>query len=147
MPRDAPDFSAAPSALGYLHQVRYALVLLLQARAPDTVISIEKIDDVAFEDATSVFTDLIHRSQWAFKFGLRGGSSIGSIPTDLRTPSNAAQNLVSRSCNRYRQPDKKPTSAWVMLRAICCIHPESAEVVIPAMHTFRDATRMKVSTK
>ncbi len=50
MPSNPPDFSAAPSALGYLHQVRYALVLLLQARAPDTVISIEKIDDVAFED-------------------------------------------------------------------------------------------------
>jgi hypothetical protein len=43
------DFSAAPSALGYLFQVRYALVLLLRADEPETLISIEKLDDVAFE--------------------------------------------------------------------------------------------------
>ena len=44
------DFSAAPSALGYLFQIRYALVLLLRADEPENVISIEKLDDVAFEE-------------------------------------------------------------------------------------------------
>lgn len=46
---DSPNFSAAPSALGYLFQIRYALVLLLQAEDPASIISIEKLDDIAFE--------------------------------------------------------------------------------------------------
>jgi hypothetical protein len=44
------DSSAAPSALGYLFQIRYALVLLLRADEPENLISIEKLDDVAFEE-------------------------------------------------------------------------------------------------
>lgn len=44
------NFSAAPSALGYLFQIRYALVLLLRSEKPDSAISIEKFDDVAFEE-------------------------------------------------------------------------------------------------
>lgn len=51
MPPSGSDFSAAPSALGYLYQVRYALVLLLEAKEADSVISLEKLDDVAFEEA------------------------------------------------------------------------------------------------
>ena len=43
------DFMAGPSALGYLHQVRYALALLIQAPSAESAISIEKFDDVAFE--------------------------------------------------------------------------------------------------
>src|SRR5262245_53725400 len=31
------DFSAAPSALGYLFQIRYALVLLLRADEPENI--------------------------------------------------------------------------------------------------------------
>jgi hypothetical protein len=41
-------FTAAPSALGYLYQARLALLMLLD-REPGTVVSIESIDDVAFE--------------------------------------------------------------------------------------------------
>ncbi len=44
------SFSAAPSALGYLFQIRYALVLLLESKEPESMISIEKFDDVAFEE-------------------------------------------------------------------------------------------------
>jgi hypothetical protein len=44
----ASSFSAAPSALGYLFQVRLALLLLLDAD-PDGEMSIELVDDVAFE--------------------------------------------------------------------------------------------------
>src|SRR5258708_22181963 len=44
------DFTAAPSALGYLHQVRYALVVLLRAPNPESIISIEKLDDIASEE-------------------------------------------------------------------------------------------------
>jgi hypothetical protein len=42
------EFSAVPSALGYLYQVRYALLLLIDAEA-DAEITLEKLDDVAFE--------------------------------------------------------------------------------------------------
>jgi len=41
---------------------------------------------------------------------------------------------------------RNPTSARVTFRAICSIQWESGEAVIPAMYTFLDATRMKVST-
>jgi hypothetical protein len=44
------DFSAAPSAMGYLFQMRSALVLLLRAKEPESVISIEKLDEVAFDE-------------------------------------------------------------------------------------------------
>jgi hypothetical protein len=44
------DFSAAPSTVGYLFQIRYALVLLLRADKPVSFISIEKLDDVAFDE-------------------------------------------------------------------------------------------------
>jgi hypothetical protein len=36
--------------MGYLFQIRYALVLLLRADNPESVISIEKLDDVAFDE-------------------------------------------------------------------------------------------------
>ena len=41
---------------------------------------------------------------------------------------------------------RNPTSARVTFRAICSIQWESGEAVVPAMYTFLDATRMKVST-
>ena len=48
-PRTGADFTAAASALGYFYQVRYALVVLLQPQNPESTISIEKFDDIAFE--------------------------------------------------------------------------------------------------
>jgi hypothetical protein len=45
------SFSAAASALGYLYQVRYGLVLLLEAKNPASALSLEKLDDVAFEES------------------------------------------------------------------------------------------------
>jgi len=46
-------FTAAPAALGYLYQCRYALYLLLERSRTDTdaQISVEKFDDIAFEKA------------------------------------------------------------------------------------------------
>ncbi|TYQ30860.1 ABC-three component system protein [Pseudanabaena sp. UWO310] len=48
----ANKFSANAPTLGYLYQIRYALFVLLQriANEPDAKISIEILDDVAFED-------------------------------------------------------------------------------------------------
>jgi hypothetical protein len=42
---------------------------------------------------------------------LAHGNLTASILTDARTPSHAAQNFASRSCSKYRHPDKKPVSA------------------------------------
>ncbi|WP_369252946.1 ABC-three component system protein [Geodermatophilus amargosae] len=49
------QFSAAGPALGYLAQVDYALVLLLQRMDTnvDLAVSIETLEDIVFEDATS----------------------------------------------------------------------------------------------
>jgi hypothetical protein len=43
------DFTASSSAIGYLYQVRLALVFLLRQDNPETILSIEKFDDIAFE--------------------------------------------------------------------------------------------------
>lgn len=47
-----PNFDASASALGYLYQVRYALFVLLQGvkENPDCGISLERLDDVTFDD-------------------------------------------------------------------------------------------------
>ena len=45
------SFSAAASALGYLYQVRYGLVLLLEAKNPASALSLDKLDDVAFDES------------------------------------------------------------------------------------------------
>jgi hypothetical protein len=46
------QFSASASALGYLYQVRYSLYLLLRGvrEDPNCAISVERLDDVAFEE-------------------------------------------------------------------------------------------------
>ena len=45
----ANSFSAAPQALGYLYQVRYALYAILKSKE-EAKLSIESLDDVAFEE-------------------------------------------------------------------------------------------------
>ena len=52
---DLTDFTASSSALGYLFQVRLALVLLLRQDNPETILSIEKFDDIAFETSGHAF--------------------------------------------------------------------------------------------
>lgn len=59
----ANQFDATPSVLGYIYQIRYALLLALrkihEVDDPDNcIISIESLDDISFEDADSV-SDLI----------------------------------------------------------------------------------------
>ena len=44
-----PNHQAPGQMLGYLYQVRYALVLLLANDDENQQISIEKFDDVAFQ--------------------------------------------------------------------------------------------------
>jgi hypothetical protein len=47
--RELSDFNASSSITGYLFQVRYALLLLLEQDNPEALVSIEKFDDIAFE--------------------------------------------------------------------------------------------------
>jgi hypothetical protein len=54
MSGSSSPFDASPSALGYLYQCRYALLLALQKDDdPNLCLSIEKLDDVAFHESPS----------------------------------------------------------------------------------------------
>jgi hypothetical protein len=117
------SFSAAASALGYLYQVRYGLVLLLEAKNPASALSLERIDDVAFEesgDPTQVlqFKHRLNRAAtltdssvdlwktlrvWATKIAdgeLDSTSTILSFVTTAVAPENSAAALLRRDSNR-----------------------------------------------
>ncbi|OLN21609.1 hypothetical protein BTO30_14095 [Domibacillus antri] len=70
------EFSANAQALGYLYQVRYALLMLLKSN-PDSLISIERFDDVAFEKDGSPI-ELIQT-----KHHLSNESSLSNSSSDL----------------------------------------------------------------
>lgn len=73
------DFSAAPHALGYLYQCRYALLLMLDRGRNDLdcQLSIEKFDDVAFEKSGSP-TELIQ-----LKHHLKASGNLTDSSPDL----------------------------------------------------------------
>ena len=48
MARKKSKYDATPSLLGFLYQTRFALLLGLRRNDPNAIVSIEKIDDVAF---------------------------------------------------------------------------------------------------
>jgi hypothetical protein len=52
------DFSANASFLGYFYQSRYALLILLSAETDDPAISLEKYDDITFQDKGSVLASI-----------------------------------------------------------------------------------------
>ncbi|NOU70926.1 hypothetical protein GC098_05695, partial [Paenibacillus sp. LMG 31458] len=69
------QFSAGGSAIGYLYQSRYALYLLLQRI--DSSISIERLDDVAFEDGFTPYELL------QLKHHLNSNASLTNACVDL----------------------------------------------------------------
>ncbi len=73
------QFSANASALGYFYQARYALLLLMEAGKtdPDAEMSIERFDDVAFEEAENP-TELIQT-----KHHFNSSASLSDASTDL----------------------------------------------------------------
>src|SRR3979490_2184149 len=74
------------------------------------------------------------RSAKAFKFGLLGGSANGWMPLDRSTSRNAAQNLVSRSCRRYRWPRRTPElSSVATYYVLFFIHLESRRVSLAGL--------------
>src|ERR1035441_3932204 len=59
-------------------------------------------------DRHSCFTDLTQRSAQAFKFGLLvGRGMVFTLPASISC-RNDRQNLVSRSCSRYRLLARNP---------------------------------------
>lgn len=67
-----PNFSANASVLGYFYQVRYALLLLLKAE-PGQELSVERFDDIAFEENDSP-VELIQTKHHAKKGSLSNRS-------------------------------------------------------------------------
>lgn len=72
-------FSAGPHALGYYHQVRYALYALLRHRREDATVSIEGLDDVAVEAAGRLDLDQL-------KHHVRAKASLTDTSADLWKP-------------------------------------------------------------
>ena len=108
-------FSAAPSMLGYLYQVRVALLWAIrQSRAGDFAVSVEALDDVSF----SVDGDPVAVLQT--KHSIHATAGLGDLSSDLwktlriwmvgrssgEVPVTAAKFLISTSTNvaRSTQP-------------------------------------------
>lgn len=76
-----PSFSAVDAALGYLYQVRCALLWTLKRQrteSPDFQVSIETLDDVTFEHVGGEPTDLLQT-----KHHRRGVASLNDASPDL----------------------------------------------------------------
>jgi hypothetical protein len=71
------EFSANASFLGYFYQSRYALYLLLSAKTDDPAISLEKFDDIIFQDKGSVLESI------QTKHHLNSIKSLSNASTDL----------------------------------------------------------------
>lgn len=78
--KDAPNFSAVDATLGYLYQLRLALLLTLRRlkKEPEFFISIETLDDVTFEATGGEPADLLQT-----KHHRRGAGSLSDASTDL----------------------------------------------------------------
>ena len=81
MPSKSSSFDASASALGYLYQCRFALLLGLQrASDPSHSISIEKLDDVSFSNvAASGIEDPVKLFQLKHHIKEGGGTSNSSL--------------------------------------------------------------------
>ncbi len=75
-------FDASSSALGYLYQCRYALLLALQkGDDPNLCLSIEKLDDVAFHESPT--TPTVARECLQFKHKISRAGGLGDSSTDI----------------------------------------------------------------
>src|SRR5262249_16351911 len=77
------------------------------------------------------------RSAYAFRFGDRGGSLMGSMPQLAMMLRSSFVYSGSRSWIRYFLPQRNPSTASVRFRAICAIHSPSAELDMPPISTRR----------
>lgn len=73
---------ASPSALGYLYQCRYALLMALQkGDDPNLCVSIEKLDDVAFHESPT--TPAIAKECLQFKHKINRAGGLGDSSPDI----------------------------------------------------------------
>jgi hypothetical protein len=92
MAGSSSPFDASPSALGYLHQCRCALLLALQRDdIPDFGLSIEKLDDVAIHAPSSVTAAVVELRQHKLHLSRQGnlGDKSPDIWKTLRVWSEA----------------------------------------------------------
>lgn len=88
-------FDASQPAIGYLYQLRQALILAIQKEAePNLKINIEKLDDVSFHDCSSAGASAIELFQMKHHVERKGGTSNSSsdVWKTLRVWANAAHN-------------------------------------------------------
>lgn len=82
MSGSSSPFDASPSALGYLYQCRYALLLALQKDDdPNLCLSIEKLDDVAFHESPS--SPSVARECLQFKHKINKAGGLGDSSPDI----------------------------------------------------------------
>ncbi len=77
----ANKYSAAGSALGYIAQIEYALLLMLRRLddEPDLAVTIETLDDIVFEANSGASA----RELWQTKHHVTGSGSLGDSSTDI----------------------------------------------------------------
>lgn len=82
MGKDSTSTDASSSALGYLFQCRYALLLALQkGEESNLCLSIEKLDDVAFHESPT--TPAVARECLQFKHKMSRAGGLGDSSTDI----------------------------------------------------------------
>jgi hypothetical protein len=82
MSKGGTSYDASSSALGYLYQCRYALLLALQkGDDPNLCLSIEKLDDVAFHDSPT--STGVARECLQFKHKISRAGGLGDSSTDI----------------------------------------------------------------
>jgi hypothetical protein len=115
------DFSATDAALGYLYQVRLALLSSLQrlARDENFAVYLETLDDVVFDrDGTPELVQLKHHRRAAnltdaspdlwksFRVWMDGRAN-GSIPADAQLCLITTSNVGSGSSASYLMPENR----------------------------------------
>ena len=146
------DFSATDAALGYLYQVRLALLLSLQRLAKDEVFAayIETLDDVVFENNGSApeLLQLKHRCErsanltdassdlWkSFRIWMEGRAS-GTIPPDAKLYLITTSSVGLASAASYLMlEERNETEALLRLRATAST--SISETNKPAYSLFR----------
>jgi hypothetical protein len=82
MLNSSSPFDASQSALGYLHQCQYALLLGLQRdEEPNLCISIEKLDDIAFHESPS--TPNVAKELLQVKHHIKRAGGLGDSSPDI----------------------------------------------------------------
>jgi hypothetical protein len=146
------DFSATDAALGYLYQVRLALLLSLQRLAKDEIFAtyIETLDDVVFANDGSApeLLQLKHHRERAanltdastdlwksFRIWIEGRAN-GSIPEDAKLYLLTTSSVGSASAASYLMlEERNETEALMRLRATAST--STNETNEPAYSLFR----------